>query len=373
MSQEFTAAMRRATQATRAMDVAGATRIIGEALGIGIGRDTGLPAMAPPEPAARPLRRRLGEVVRLLKAGKRAIPGLDARAHPPLPERPVPEGATFAAGRFAGPSGARDYRLYLPASLDGAAPQGLVLMLHGCTQTPEDFAAGTGMNELAETHRLIVVYPSQTRAENPAACWNWFRPGDQGREAGEPAILAGLARAMAEEHGVPPGRVFAAGLSAGGAMAAVLGATWPDLFAAVGVHSGLAHGSASDVVSAFAAMRGEAAPPREDTSAASADVIVFHGSADRTVHPSNAARVAGTAGRPAHRSSGVAPGGRRYERLVTEPSGTGPRVECWMVEGAGHAWSGGRPEGSYTDATGPDASAEMVRFFLDRPKRGAAR
>ena len=165
----------------------------------------------------------------------------------------------------------------------------------------------------------------------------------------------------------------AAGLSAGGAMAAVLGATWPDLFAAVGVHSGLAHGSASDVVSAFAAMRGEAAPPREDTSPASADVIVFHGSADRTVHPSNAARVAGTAGRPAHRSSGVAPGGRRYERLVTEPSGTGPRVECWMVEGAGHAWSGGRPEGSYTDATGPDASAEMVRFFLDRPKRGAAR
>jgi poly(hydroxyalkanoate) depolymerase family esterase len=223
------------------------------------------------------------------------------------------------------------------------------------------------MNDLAETHRLIVAYPSQTRVENPAACWNWFRPGDQNRERGEPAILAGLAESVAVEYGVPPGRVFVAGLSAGGAMAAVLGATWPDLFAAIGVHSGLAHGSASDVVSAFAAMRGEIATPRGPSGSGAPDVIVFHGSADRTVHPSNARHVAGAADRPAHRESGVSPGGRRYDRLVTDATDGNPRVECWMVDGAGHAWSGGRPEGSYTDATGPDASAEMVRFFLDLP------
>ncbi len=373
MTQDYTAAMRRATDATRAMDVAGATRIIREALGISAGASLPAPADIPPPPAPPRRRRRLGEVVRLLRAGRRATAGLAARARGPVAEPPLREGAAFLAARHACEAGSRDYRLYLPASLNGAAPRGLVLMLHGCTQTPEDFAAGTGMNDLAEAHRLIVVWPAQTRAENPAACWNWFRPGDQRRDIGEPAILAGLVRAMVAEHCVPPDRVFVAGLSAGGAMAAVLGETWPDLFAAIGVHSGLAHGSASDLVSAFAAMRGEAAASPRPLSARSPDVIVFHGSADRTVHPANAGQVAGAAGRPVRRETGVAPGGRRYDRLVTDAADGGPRVECWMVAGAGHAWSGGRPEGSYTDAAGPDASAEMVRFFLDLPEGGSGR
>ena len=373
MTQDFTAAMRRATDATRAMDVAGATRIIREALGISAGAPPRIPAADFASPPVPRRRRRLGEVVRLLKAGRRATEGLDARARRPVADLPLREGAAFLAARFASGAGSRDYRLYIPASLDGEAPRGLVLMLHGCTQTPEDFAAGTGMNDLAEAHRLLVVWPAQTRAENPSACWNWFRPGDQGRDRGEPAILAGLVRALVAEHGVPPERVFVAGLSAGGAMAAVLGEIWPDLFAAIGVHSGLAPGSASDLVSAFAAMRGEVAASPRPVSGRSPDVIVFHGSADRTVHPANAGQVAGAAGRPVRRETGVAPGGRRYDRLVTDAADGGPRVECWMIAGAGHAWSGGRPEGSHTDAAGPDASAEMVRFFLDLPEGGPGR
>jgi poly(3-hydroxybutyrate) depolymerase len=196
------------------------------------------------------------------------------------------------------------------------------------------------------------------------ACWNWFRPGDQRRGGGEPEILAGIAREVAQEFGVDARRTFVAGLSAGGAMAHVLAATYPDVFGAAGVHSGLAHGAASDVASAFAAMQGGAEGSR---SAVSGPLIVFHGTADATVHPANARHVVGDiAG--GDLIEGAAGGGRRYTRAVGTRA-HGSAVELWLVDGAGHAWSGGRPEGSYTDASGPDASAEMVRFFLDQAVR----
>jgi poly(hydroxyalkanoate) depolymerase family esterase len=361
MSIDFSAAMRRATVATRAGNAADATRIIQDALA---GRAAGEGSPSEPRP-----RRPLGDVVKTLRWG-RSVVDRPGTAVPKPPQ--MPDGARFVTRSFACAAGTRGYKLYVPASAVHGL-NGLILMLHGCNQTPDDFATGTNMNAIAEANRLLVAYPAQTGASNAASCWNWFKPADQRRDAGEPAILAGLAHAVTAEFDVPPGRIFAAGLSAGGAMAAVLGATYPDLFAAIGVHSGLPAGAASDVVSAFAAMRGDSrvtpAPMRTTGSGPGPRTIIFHGTADRTVHAGNAERLAAAAkarapaGAP-RKERGTSGSGRAYARtLIEDPQGTAV-VELWMIEGAGHAWAGGKKSGSYTDPSGPDASAEMVRFFL---------
>jgi poly(hydroxyalkanoate) depolymerase family esterase len=285
----------------------------------------------------------------------------------------VPDGAAFRELHYSCSAGARRYRLYVPASA-GDGLQGMIVMLHGCTQGPEDFAAGTGMNPLAEENRLLLVYPGQTSRDNQMACWNWFRPEDQSRGIGEPAIIAGLTESIRSEFGIARGRVFVAGLSAGGAMAAIMGETYPDLYAAIGVHSGLAFGSANDVRSAFSAMRGQGMTPEKHVSSRANGngpaprVIVFHGSADSTVHPANAraiiARQADDPLRLLRTDYAPAGGVRGYTRLVLPGDDGTPVLECWMIDGAEHAWSGGHPSGSYVDPRGPDASAEMVRFFL---------
>ena len=226
--------------------------------------------------------------------GLEGLPGLGQPA--PTPELPLPDGAQFLDQRYSCPAGARRYRLYVPSSA-AEGLQGLIVMLHGCTQSPEDFAAGTGMNALAEEHRLLIAYPAQTGGDNSMSCWNWFRPGDQMRDAGEPAIIAGLTESLRDRYAIPEDRVFVAGLSAGGAMAAIMGETYPELYGAIGVHSGLAYGSANDVMSAFTAMRGQAGIERPSSRnggsgpKARPRLIVFHGSADTTVHPSNAERI----------------------------------------------------------------------------------
>lgn len=230
------------------------------------------------------------------------------------------------------------------------------------------------MNEKAEDAGLVVVYPEQTRQVNPMACWNWFDPGDQSRGCGEPAILAALAQAVAREFDVPADGLFVAGLSAGGAMAAILADTYPDVFAAFGIHSGLPAGSASDVPSAMAAMQGRPNRARARRSVEPIDgarLIVFHGTEDRTVHPINgdaivSDRLGGAS--PASRVRETSAGGRDYTRVVQSRPDGRVQLEHWMVHGAGHAWSGGDGAGSFTDPKGPDASAEMVRFFLDRDR-----
>jgi poly(hydroxyalkanoate) depolymerase family esterase len=273
----------------------------------------------------------------------------------------------FIGASFGNHAGTRPYKLYIPRSYAGE-PMPLIVMLHGCTQTPDDFAAGTRMNALAEERGCFVLYPAQTRAANRSRCWNWFRRGDQRRDKGEPAILAGMTRDCMGRYAIDPRRVYVVGLSAGGAMAAVLAAAYPELYAALGVHSGLAVGSAHDVQSAFAAMQGTPAARSAFGKQAPGGVplIVFHGDRDTTVHPRNGEQVILEAVDPAAASSveqGQVPGGHAYTRTVHRDSTGRVVLEHWLVHGAGHAWSGGSPGGSYTDPKGPDATRAILRFF----------
>jgi poly(hydroxyalkanoate) depolymerase family esterase len=268
------------------------------------------------------------------------------------------------------------YKIYDPKP-DGRGYAGLLVMLHGCGQTPEDFAAGTRMNRLADEHGFLIAYPAQSASANPMNCWNWFDAKDQDRDGGEPSLIAGITRRVASDHRIDAGRIYVAGLSAGGAMAVILGATYPELFAAVGIHSGLPYRAAHDAGSALRAMRGGGAPPSRAGCEASraTPTIVFHGDADTTVDPSNGAAIVDHAVSSAERVVGpmqkicrerMSAGGRLYSTTVYHPPGARSLVEYWVVHGAGHAWSGGSPLGSFADATGPDASAAMVRFFLER-------
>jgi poly(hydroxyalkanoate) depolymerase family esterase len=272
-------------------------------------------------------------------------------------EAPAP---AMRVGNFTSEAGNRPYKLFVPTTLASGAP--LVVMLHGCTQSADDFAAGTRMNELAQAQGFLVAYPEQVSSANAQRCWNWFNPNDQRRDQGEAAIIAGLTKAVIAEFGADPSRVFVAGMSAGGAQAAVLGSTYPDLFAAIGVHSGLACGAAHDMMSAFSAM--QQGRPGQGTLGVPA--ILFHGDRDNTVNPRNADSVAAqlaSGGIETH-ETGTAAGGLSYTRLIRRGTDGKPLLEQWTVQNLGHAWSGGSSAGSYTEPRGPDASREMLRFFL---------
>jgi poly(hydroxyalkanoate) depolymerase family esterase len=328
--------------------------------------------------AARPL----GEVLTLLRQGNRpgSAPSAKPRKSPIAPT--VPKGAAFLTKTFSCAAGSRDYKVYVPSHVTGRK-RPLIVMLHGCTQDPDDFALGTGMNFLAEEHGFIVAYPGQAAAANHSACWNWFDRKDQTRGEGEPCIIAGITRAIVAEYDIDPKRVYVAGLSAGGAMALIMSATYSELFAATGVHSGLPYGSATDLPSAFAAMSGNSIPAamaqrKTRPKGGRVRTIVFHGESDRTVHPSNAELIvaearAGFPGAAQETQHGRSAGGRAYTRTSIRDVRGIVHVEHWAIEGLAHAWSGGRPEGSYTDPDGPDASREMLRFFLDSPAPSAAR
>jgi poly(hydroxyalkanoate) depolymerase family esterase len=291
------------------------------------------------------------------------------RAPPSTPDI-VPKGAKFIGGAYSNPEGSRAYRLFIPSRYQGQKLP-LVVMLHGCTQSPDDFAAGTRMNFIAEEQTCFVVYPAQPSEANQAKCWNWFRTADQQRGKGEPSLIAGITRQIMRDYAVDPKRVYVGGLSAGGAAAAIMGVTYHDLYAAIGVHSGVACGAATDLPSAFVAMRqGGGSYNRVILGdGPTVPTIVFHGDRDVTVHPNNGDHILeqslGTTRTQKGVHRGRVPGGHVFTRTVhTDASGRGI-FEHWKIHGAGHAWSGGSPAGSYTDPLGPDATREMLRFFLE--------
>jgi poly(hydroxyalkanoate) depolymerase family esterase len=283
----------------------------------------------------------------------------------------------FTSGSHTHATLTRGYKLYVPTPSTGQA-RPLVVMLHGCTQNPDDFALGTGMNERAHEQGFCVLYPEQSQAANPQRCWNWFKHNHQRRGSGEPALIASMTQTIIKEHDIDPRRVFIAGLSAGGAMAAIVADAYPEIFAAVGVHSGLPTGAASNVAEALAVMSsGQSGNGMSSAQATKlpqrlVPTIVFHGDQDRTVHPRNGEQVIASALGSAAATSpqvtqGVSPNGRRYTSATHHGETGKVLAEHWLVHGAGHAWSGGHAKGSYTDAKGPDATAEMLRFFFAHP------
>jgi poly(hydroxyalkanoate) depolymerase family esterase len=318
------------------------------------------------------------------------------RSEPPTSVvREMPQPGCFEQREFRSGAGSLAYKVYIPAGHPDA-PRAMMVMLHGCTQSADDFAAGTQMNRLADEHGFLVVYPEQAATTNPSKCWNWFRPQDQLRGAGEPSLIAGIVLAVAHQHGADLRRIFVAGMSAGGAMAVVLGETYPELFAGVGVHSGMPYGSAHDIPSALVAMKGgrrglsgakrtgdeSLVPPMKTGQAL--PLIVFHGDRDHTVQQKNGAQIVQQA-QEAHNATGedrmlrvsmqngIAAGGRHFSRAVYTDAQGQARIENWTLHGAGHAWSGGHASGSFTDGTGPDASAEMVQFFMALKRTDCAR
>jgi poly(hydroxyalkanoate) depolymerase family esterase len=303
--------------------------------------------------------RPLGQVVQALQKLRQYpfAPGKAVRGRSSIEPETV-DGAQFITRSFSCVAGSRSYKLYIPKHRqDTRRP--LVIMLHGCKQNPSDFAIGTGMHTLSEAHGMLVAFPEQTQTANPSACWNWFNPSHQQYGIGEPAIIAGITEEIVKLYDIDRAKVFVAGLSAGGAMAVVMGETYPTLFSAVGVHSGLPYRSASDVVSAFAAMRGEVPSVK---TIPKLRTIVFHGDADGTVAPSNGISiVSGASFTTEERVNG------QYTRRIAKDSDGRLFVEHWTLHGVGHAWSGGNLVGSYTDANGPNASAEMIKFFLELP------
>ena len=313
----------------------------------------------PASPTRRPS---MAGLAQRLRAGM-ALPvveDVDTSAAPALKGK-------FLSLSCSAPAGTRAYKLYIPSTYTGQSMP-LVVMLHGCKQNPDDFAAGTGMNALAEEEGCLVAYPAQAKNANGSNCWNWFQAGDQRRDGGEPSIIAAITREIIRDYKADPARVYVAGLSAGGAMAAILASEYPDLYAAAGVHSGLPTGAAHDVPSAFAAMSKGGAPGAAKAGNKSAvPVIVFHGDNDKTVHPRNGHDVLAQQADPkasaATVEKGSTPNGRSYTRAVHRDAGGKLVAEHWTVHGSGHAWSGGTRRGSYTDPKGPDASREMLRFF----------
>ena len=283
---------------------------------------------------------------------------------------------TFTTASYTHAGLTRRYKLYTPPQSAGQA-QALVVMLHGCTQNPDDFALGTNMNALAREQGFMVLYPEQAQEANPQRCWNWFKHNHQRRGSGEPALIASLTSMLVQQHGADARRVYIAGLSAGGAMAAIAASAYPDVFAAAGVHSGLPAGVASNVAEALMVMKNGGAArgglAAQSGTQQSVPTIVFHGDQDHTVHPRNGEQVISATVAQAHASQsptveqGVSHRGRRYTRSVYAGASGASLAEHWVLHGAGHAWSGGLASGSYTDATGPDASREMLRFFFSQP------
>ncbi|MDQ1558015.1 MAG: hypothetical protein QOD32_1075 [Pyrinomonadaceae bacterium] len=312
---------------------------------------------------------------------------------------------SWTEGTVANAAGTRNYKLWMPAGYDARKAAPLVLMLHGCLQTPDDFAAGARMNEVADRYTFLVVYAEQPATANPYKCWNWFDPAHQARGAGEPSLLAAVMADVRAKHKVDAQHVYAVGVSAGGAMASVMGAAYPDLFAGLGVCAGVEYKAATSVAAALAAQQSGGAepngqgtlayqtivaatplatPPRRRAATATRArpmrVIVFHGTLDTVVRPVNGDQVItqwaqtndllddardnnSVDDKPDNTSDGEVPNGHKFTRYVYHDAAGKTLLEKWLIRDMKHAWSGGAAAGSYTDPQGVNASEEIWRFF----------
>ncbi len=282
--------------------------------------------------------------------------------------------------RYTGTAGTRLYDVYVP----GGARRGrmpMVLLLHGCRQTGTDFGRDSGFAELADTAGFVLVMPRQEVQHQLQRCWRWYDAEHQQRDEGEPAILRGI---VDDVPLVLPGgridrrRVFVAGLSAGGAMALILATTYPDVFAAAGVHSATAYRSATRGVNALGAMAARGAGPDSGAAGRMAPVVLLHGTDDAIVRPPNADRIVDqwlasrrgavngpgrAAVRPLASTKALVVGGRRCLRTRWYTVGGRRVLEYWRVDGLGHAWSGGSARAAFIDRAGPSAAQVMWTFF----------
>ncbi|HEX9894808.1 MAG TPA: PHB depolymerase family esterase [Gemmatimonadales bacterium] len=304
---------------------------------------------------------------------------------------PALDTATFTEHVVETGLGRRRYRLFVPGRTDGGDPLPLLVVLHGCTQDAADIARGTRFNQHAERQGMLVLYPEQPIEANPQKCWNWFLPAHQGRDSGEPALVAYLTRRVMAEYPVDSGRIYLVGVSAGGAMAVLTAIAYPEIYTALGVHSGIGYRAAENLASALTAMKGEGSPPGElarEAHAAMGDraravpIMVVQGQLDPAVNAGNAQRIseqfvtlavmAGSGPAPPE-TDGFTSGGREVTRTVWLTADGPALVEQWIIEGLAHAWSGGSPDGTWTDPAGPDASAEMIRFLLSHRLQGPSK
>jgi poly(hydroxyalkanoate) depolymerase family esterase len=304
----------------------------------------------------------------------------------------------WITGRARAAGGSRNYKLFISAILDKGKPSPLLMLLHGCTHNAEAMAEISGMNEVAERNQFAVVYPEQRRGANLMKCWNWFNPKHQSRDAGEPSILAVIVEQVRSSCNIDPDRVYIAGVSAGGAMAVIAAATYPDLFAGVAVCAGAEFKAAASVSGGLAVMKQGGPDPIQQGQAAfeamkdglarkprrRMPVIVFQGTADNRVNPVNAEQVIaqwkqtnaclaasnGEIGFVASEKviAGQVPNGYTYHRHVYTDQGR-LFMEKWMIEGLGHAWSGSPQLHQHGDPKGPNASAEIWRFFKQAGSR----
>lgn len=337
-----------------------------------------------------------GALLLAVLAGMTIVPAGTAEARPSPLDAPIgsstmgADTGRFVSGVFESMNGTRVYKLYVPGSFDKTKRQMLVVMLHGCTQDADDIARGTQLNEAAERDGFLVLYPEQPSSANPKKCWNWYDPAHQRRDAGEPAIIAGLTTRTMRDYAIDDARVYLAGVSAGGAMATQVAAAYPELFAALMLHSSPPFSAATNVVSALQVMQKGVADPLDNARQAvesmgkrkrAIPVLVVHGAKDAVVASVNGEQAAlqwaatsrlatgagvGTAPKPLEVEYGEANGYRFTRRRFHEANGH-ELVAFVLVEGLGHAWSGGSTTGTFTDARGPDATQLMLDFFRAHP------
>lgn len=293
--------------------------------------------------------------------------------------------------------GSRPYFVYTPTNYRVGTVAPLVVMLHGCTQTALEFAVGTQMNSLADQYNFIVVYPQQESIYSQYRCWKWYDHANQSRDRGEPAIIASIVQAIEQSTSqwtIDRSRIYVAGISAGASMSVIMGATYPDIFAAIGVHSGLEYQAATSQNQVLrVSRRGGPDPIRQGKAAYDAmsnfariiPTIVFHGTNDYIVNPINGRQVVqqwmqtnffasnetyqADFNNPSSTRVDQVPAGRSYTVFTWDDNDGYELQEYWKVEGMGHRWSGGKYGGSYTDSLGPDASLAMYTFFMNHPMK----